>query len=173
MAEQDLNRDREFERNKLTTTQNRSPLMNSSSNLTTTIKPINPVRRIKARTLTWLSLPGLLLMYALALVAGTAAAATLTTDKSDYSPGQHVTFTGTGWQPGETVNVEIYETSVDPFFDEGGVTAIADANGNISNSDFACQTSFLGQGFLANASGQSSGSTAQATFTDSVPSDFS
>src|SRR6266567_4755960 len=71
--------------------------------------------------------------------AQSALGATLTTDKPDYVPGEHVTFTGTGWQPGEIVTIEIYETSVDPFFDEGGVTAVADAYGNISNSDFQCQ----------------------------------
>src|SRR5215472_69921 len=99
-------------------------------------------------------------------------AATLTTDKPDYSPGESITFTGTGWQPGETVNIEIYETSVDPFFDEGGVTAVADADGTISNSDFQCQQSFLGQGFLAHATGASSGVTAEATFTDNINADF-
>src|SRR5947207_3091906 len=78
---------------------------------------------------------GLLILVA-SLVAGAASAATLTTDKADYVPGQHVIFTGTGWQPGETVTIEIYETTVDPVFDEGGVTATADANGNISNGEF-------------------------------------
>src|SRR5438552_5881650 len=72
-----------------------------------------------------------------ALLLPAADAATLTTDKPDYAPGEYVTFTGGGWQPGETVFIEIFETSVDPFFDEGSVFAIADQNGNIFNSDFA------------------------------------
>src|SRR5438045_2048349 len=95
-----------------------------------------------------------------------ASAATLTTDRSDYFPGMYVTFSGAGWQPGETVNIQVYETTVDPYYDEGGVFAVANANGNISNSDFIVQQSFLGQGFLAQAIGASSGLSATAAFTD-------
>ena len=113
-------------------------------------------------------LPVLLLLVAWQLPV---VAATLTTDKPDYQPGQHVTFTGTGWQAGENVTIAVYETSVDPFFYEGSVVAIADASGNISNSDLLVQESFLGQGFTAEATGSSSGLTTTASFTDS-PSGF-
>jgi hypothetical protein len=106
----------------------------------------------------------LLLCLAWQLPAG---AATLTTDQADYQPGQTITFTGTGWQPGEAVAIDVYETSVDPLFWEGGVSATADASGNIFNSSFLVQQSFLGLGFLANATGQASGLTASTTFTDS------
>jgi hypothetical protein len=92
--------------------------------------------------------------------------ATLSTDLSDYVPGQYITFTGTGWQPGETVTIEVYETTVDPFFDEGGVSAVADGSGTISNGTFLVQQSFLGQGFLAQATGLSSGLTASVAFED-------
>src|SRR5207245_7158515 len=44
--------------------------------------------------------------------------------------------------------------------------AIADAGGDIFNRDFQILQRFLGLGFLANASGQSSGATASTTFTD-------
>ena len=114
------------------------------------------------------------LIAALPLLAASQSpvtAATLTTDKPDYSPGQHVTFTGIGWQAGETVAIDIYETSVNPLYWEGEITTIADASGNISNSDLLVQESFLGQGFTADATGQSSHLSATTSFTDS-PSGF-
>src|SRR3989442_11116060 len=136
------------------------------------LNPTNPVNRINsnitltgggagARTLSRFGACALLLVFAAAL---SAVAATLTTDRPDYVPGQYVAFTGGGWQPGETVRIDIYETSVDPTFFEGAVSAIADADGDISNRDFQIQQSFLGQGFLANAAGESSGATASTTF---------
>src|SRR5437867_13202918 len=75
----------------------------------------------------------LLFMVAAFAWPAAASAATLTTDKPDYQPGDYVTFTGTGWQPGEVVTIDIYETSVDPIFLAGTVSPIADGNGNISN----------------------------------------
>src|SRR6266700_4898625 len=72
---------------------------------------------------------GLLSLACLVSAQGLLAA-TLTTDKPDYFPGEYVTFTGTGFWPNETVYIDVYETSVDPFLDEGSVTNIADSNGN-------------------------------------------
>src|SRR6266850_4202459 len=93
-------------------------------------------------------------------------AATLLTDKSDYLPGEHVIFSGAGWQPGETVKIDTYETSVDPFFWEGAVSAIVRPDGTFSNSDLLVEQSFLGQGFTAHALGASSRLTATTSFTD-------
>ena len=98
------------------------------------------------------------------VVAGNAA--TLLTDKPDYLPGEHVIFSGAGWQPGETVKIDTYETSVDPFFWEGSVSATVRADGTFSNGDLLVQQSFLGQGFTAHALGASSGLTATTSFTD-------
>src|SRR6266571_6386955 len=98
------------------------------------------------------------------IVAGNAA--TLLTDKSDYLPGEHVIFSGAGWQPGETVKIDTYETSVDPFFWEGSVSATVRADGTFSNGDLLVQQSFLGQGFTAHAQGASSGLTTTTSFTD-------
>src|ERR1044071_4916405 len=78
-----------------------------------------------------------------------ARAATLFTDKPDYMPGEHVVFSGLGWQPGETITIDIYETSVDPIFWEGTVSATAGLDGSFSNGDLLVQESFLGQGFMA------------------------
>src|SRR5215471_6695367 len=108
-------------------------------------------------------------LFATLALAVSASAATLYTDHPDYSPGQHVIFTGAGWQPGETVTISVEETSVDPIFLEGTVSAIAAADGTISNGQFQVQQSFLGQGFLASAVGQTSGLTASTTFLDSAP----
>ncbi len=79
----------------------------------------------------------------------TSSTATVTTDKTDYSPGETIIITGAGWQP---------------------LTAVADASGNIQNSDYLVQDTDLGLSFLLTATGQSSGYTAQTTFTDSVTS---
>ena len=61
--------------------------------------------------------------------------ATVKTDSDDYWPGEPVTVTGSGWQPGETVVLTISEdadTHYDFIYD-----AVADEAGNITNSEFA------------------------------------
>jgi MBG domain (YGX type)/Galactose oxidase, central domain/Kelch motif len=61
--------------------------------------------------------------------------ATVKTDKDDYWPGEPVTVTGSGWQPGETVVLTISEdadTHSDFIYN-----AVADEAGNITNSEFA------------------------------------
>jgi hypothetical protein len=55
--------------------------------------------------------------------------ATVQTDRSDYPPGTKVTISGSGWQPGETVKLQLVES---PLFDTHGPYSVtADANGNI------------------------------------------
>src|SRR5207245_6942425 len=51
------------------------------------------------------------LLLVLAL-GGTAMAqsATVMTDQADYAPGSIVTITGSGWQPGETVTLQLVES---------------------------------------------------------------
>jgi hypothetical protein len=93
-----------------------------------------------------------------------ASAATVTTDKTDYAPGETVTITGTGWLPGETVTLNLHRDTNDPPDTE--LSAVADANGNITNSEYVCQQFDAGITFLLTATGQTSGYTAQTTFTD-------
>jgi len=93
-----------------------------------------------------------------------SSAATVTTDKTDYSPGETIIITGTGWQPGETVSLNIHRDTNDP--PDTLLTAVADASGNIQNSEYVVLQSDLGVSFLLTATGQSSGYTAQTTFTD-------
>ena len=90
--------------------------------------------------------------------------ATVKTDKDDYEPGQVVTITGTGWLPGETVSLRLNE---DPHVCNPRIlTSVADDNGNIINTEFAPEEHHVGVRFYLVASGQTSGLTAQHTFTD-------
>lgn len=88
--------------------------------------------------------------------------ATVKTDQADYAPGTTVTVTGSGWQPGETVTLTFLES---PNIDTHGPwTAVADANGNIVNTDFVPDAHDLDIRFYLTATG--SVSQAQTTFLD-------
>ena len=90
--------------------------------------------------------------------------ATVKTDRGDYAPGDPVTITGSGWQPGETVTLSFRES---PNIDTPGpFTAVADQNGNISDMEFAPDLNDVGIRFFFTAVGTSSGLQAQHTFTD-------
>jgi hypothetical protein len=89
--------------------------------------------------------------------------ATVKTDTSDYPPGTTVNILGSGWQPGETVTLTLVES---PLYDtHGPYTAVADGNGNISNSQFVTDSHDADIRFYLTASG-SSGLRAENTFTD-------
>jgi hypothetical protein len=93
--------------------------------------------------------------------------ATVKTDKADYAPGEIVTITGSGWQPGETVTLSFLES---PLVDtHPNLTAVADANGNISNNQFSPDFHDIGILFYLTAVGSVSGIQAQTTFTDATP----
>src|SRR5262249_14415789 len=96
----------------------------------------------------------------------TLSPTTLSTDKTAYYPGQYVTFTGAGWTPGETVTIDVWESTAEPDLYVGSVTNIVAADGTFSNSDFPIVQSFLGQGFIAYATGELPNETATTTFTD-------
>ena len=91
---------------------------------------------------------------------------TVKTDKDDYAPGEIVTITGSGWQPGEIVTLRITEDA-DSHYD-WNLTARADAQGNIINAEFYPrqdeQFQHLGMRFYVLASG--SAGQALLTFTD-------
>src|SRR5213594_1969847 len=88
---------------------------------------------------------------------------TLRSDKSDYAPGETITLMGEGWHPNETVTINIRESSGEP---DTNLTAAADASGSFTNNQFIVQPSDRGVTFLATATGQASGWTAQTAFTD-------
>src|SRR5213083_821111 len=48
-------------------------------------------------------------VLALAAFSADASAATVATDQPDYHPGQTVVITGSGWEPGETVDMILHE----------------------------------------------------------------
>jgi cysteine-rich repeat protein len=90
--------------------------------------------------------------------------AKVTTDKPDYAPGETVIITGTGWWPGETVVMVLHEEPT--THPDRMLTSVADAEGNFTNRDFTVEEHHLGVTFTLIATGQSSGLTAQTTFTD-------
>jgi hypothetical protein len=92
------------------------------------------------------------------------AFATVKTDHDDYAPGQTVTITGQGWEPGETVTLLLHEAPHAMWHEDRTLVAIADAAGRIFNNDFAPETHHIGVRFYLTATG--SVSQAQMTFTD-------
>src|SRR5690348_4195116 len=62
--------------------------------------------------------------------------AAVNTDKDDYQPGDTVTVTGTGWEPGETVSLLFHEDVDPPIHPDKTFTAVADADGRIVNRDY-------------------------------------
>ncbi len=91
------------------------------------------------------------------------AQATVTTDQADYMPGQTVVITGTGWEPGETVELEIVPGCGCPVWVG---SAVADAAGEIYNNGFVVEDIHAFVTFTLTATGLSSGLTATTTFTD-------
>src|SRR6266403_5594592 len=90
---------------------------------------------------------------------------TLTTDHEDYAPYSYVYFHGTGFEPGETVNMIVVELSPNPAaFQPWNV--VADQSGEFNTSWYIFSEQFLGTKLQATATGQSSQLTATATFTD-------
>jgi len=101
------------------------------------------------------------------LAAQTATGATVQTDRSDYFPGENVVITGSGWQAGEVVSLELHE---DPPIDtHPTLYATADNLGNIFNNEFYTDFHDIGITFTLTATGPISGQ-ATTTFTDSPAS---
>ncbi len=92
--------------------------------------------------------------------------ASVTTDQPDYYPGDTVVITGSGWQSGETVDLQI-EASCHCEHDAWNGQSLADTAGDFENRDFVVQDEHLGVTFTLTATGESSGIVATHTFTDS------
>jgi hypothetical protein len=108
-----------------------------------------------------------------ALVAGGAdqasaekyAFATVKTDQPDYYPGDRVTMSGSGWQPGETVTLLLWEVPLE--HPSRTYTAEVQADGAFVNDEMLVEEHHLGVRFYLRAIGSASGTQAQMTFTDS------
>jgi hypothetical protein len=114
-------------------------------------------------------LKGVMISLVLMIIIGgtfaTASAATVSTDKGDYAPGEVVIITGSGWTVGETVMMVLHEEpQLDP---DVTLTSIADEEGNIINAIWSPDGNDIGLTFTLTATGQTSNLTAQTTFTDS------
>jgi HYR domain/PKD domain len=95
----------------------------------------------------------------------TTTQATLTTDRQDYPPFSYVYINGTGFEPGETVNMIVVELDpVQQSFEPWDV--VADENGNIATSWYISSDELIGATMQVTATGQTSGLSASATFTD-------
>src|SRR5437870_920960 len=94
--------------------------------------------------------------------------ATLTTDQEDYQPYTYVYITGTGFAPGEIVNMIVVQLSPNPASYEPW-DVVADANGNFETSWYIFSEELIGATMQVTGTGQTSGFTASATFTDAVP----
>ena len=92
---------------------------------------------------------------------------TVQTDQGDYPPGTTVTITGSGFQPNETIAIQLVES---PLIDtHGPYTVQADANGNFVDTSFTTDLHDDMVRFFLTATGGTSGFLAQNTFTDASP----
>ena len=103
------------------------------------------------------------------LAATAQTNATVTTDQSDYPPGSTVNITGSGFAPGETVQLQVL--NITDTNDVGGEHApwnvTADTNGNI-NATWYVTADEANMTLQLTATGLSSGLVAQTTFADSI-----
>src|SRR5947208_4385515 len=88
---------------------------------------------------------------------------TVTTDKSDYMPGETVVISGTGWTANQDVALNITDSN---SVDRWDVIVTADGAGNISNSYFVIQPEDVGLAFTLTATQGTV--TAWTQFTDVV-----
>jgi hypothetical protein len=91
---------------------------------------------------------------------------TVATDKADYAPGEIVTVSGRGWQPGETIQLTVRERPMNHA--DLTFTAVADTLGNFLNNQFSPEAHHAGVDFLLTAVGVSSQKVAQTRFSDAV-----
>src|SRR4029077_9368330 len=91
--------------------------------------------------------------------------ATLTTDLQDYPPYSYVYITGDGFTPNETVDMLVVELlPIQQSFEPWWVTA--DENGHFETSWYIFTDELIGATMQVTATGESSGFSASATFTD-------
>lgn len=88
------------------------------------------------------------------------------TDALEYAPGTPVNITGGGFQPGETVTLHFQES---PYYDSHpDLTAVVQADGTFSNSQFSPDVHDLNINFFLTGTGSTSSYQAQTLFADSA-----
>jgi large repetitive protein len=99
-----------------------------------------------------------------AATASTSSGASFTTDKDDYLPGDTLKLAGTGWQPGDSLDIHLDEVPENhPPLDW---TVGVDESGGFRDSSYVVQESDLGVTFALTATSRATGESATATFTD-------
>src|SRR5262245_1223670 len=93
--------------------------------------------------------------------------ATVTTGQSDYPPGSTVEVAGTGWEPGELVEITIHEEP--SAYADVVSSVIASRRGDFVDTSFSTSASDDGRTFTVTAVGRSSSRVAQTVFTDAFP----
>src|SRR4051794_19175905 len=112
---------------------------------------------------------GLLALLFLMLFAGNAAAVlpapdpapAISSDKADYTPGEHVTLSGSGWAPGEAIHISVNDDTGNTWSRDTDVTA--DDFGSMHDA-FDLPNWFVAS-YIVKATG-ASGATATTSFTD-------
>ena len=88
----------------------------------------------------------------------------LTTDKSDYLPGETVSIIGHGWKPGSTVSLFLEEMVDSPIDGPWSYSVTVDDNGDFTNQEFTADENDRGVMFRLTATGDGEGG--QGFFTD-------
>src|SRR4051794_35963461 len=85
----------------------------------------------------------------------------ISSDKADYTPGEHVTLSGSGWGPGEAIHISVNDDTGNTWSRDTDVTA--DDFGSM-HDEFDLPNWFVAS-YSVKATG-ASGATATTTFTD-------
>ena len=94
---------------------------------------------------------------------------TISTDQPDYAPGTQVLMTGTGFQPGETVDLHLHEWVNQTTTDTPDYKVTALSDGTFSFSGYAPTSTDAGARYHLTAVGETSAFQAQTIFTDAAP----
>src|ERR1041385_859235 len=90
--------------------------------------------------------------------------ATFTTDKDDYSPGETLRLSGSGWQAADGLDIHLDETPQNHAPVDWAVTV--DGSGSFADASYVVQDSDAGVTFTITATSRATGDRAEATFTD-------
>src|ERR1043166_6972792 len=84
------------------------------------VSPVATRRLVRGRLRQWeRQLPLAIVPFETRLMPAATPTATLQTDRTDYAPGQTVSISVNGFQPGETVQFQVVRTDGQPDFPQG------------------------------------------------------